>query len=148
MRKLFIAFSILSASFLMAAMPAQNVSNKAIETFSAIFKDASEIRWRSYKTFTDAAFIQNDRRITATFDNAGNLIQTISYYKEDKLPPMILNRIRKTYAYHEIFNITEVFNSYGHNYKVLLRDDKKYYYVNVAESGQMSLMQKYNRADL
>ncbi|WP_460685103.1 hypothetical protein [Niabella aquatica] len=120
---------------------------KVLKTFSETFKDADNVSWTSSGSQYEAFFVYDDIKTRVKIDAKGNLIQTVRYYKEDKLPATVLYHIQKQYAGKEITGITEVTNKYGVNYRVVLKDGKRYTHINSNNFGETEVVSEYNRGD-
>lgn len=83
----------------------------------------------------------------ATIDAKGNLLQTIRYYKQDNLPASVLYNLKKDYKDYEIHGVTEVSNNNGVNYRIVLKNNKHYTYINANQAGDAELVAKYTRGD-
>ena len=95
----------------------------------------------------EAYFTANDVKTRATFDTKGNLIQTVRYYKEDKLSPVVLAGVKSSFAGKEIHGVTEVSNKNGVNYRIVLKDNKHYTHINANSTGDTEVVSKYTRGD-
>lgn len=82
------------------------------------------------------------------FDNSGKLIRTIRYYNENHLPSTIIYKLKNKYAGREIYGVTEVTNTEGISYNVVLRDSKNIYNVAVSNDGSITLASKFKRGDI
>lgn len=145
---------ILSAAVLIMFSVSANANNgkpdneKVLKTFTEIFKDAHNVSWNEAGKNYEAFFISDEVKTRAMFDSKGNLMQTIRYFKEDKMPANILYNIKKQYSGKEIWGITEVSNKNGIIYNIVLRDEKDYLTINANNNGETELVTKYKRGDL
>ncbi|MCH5718237.1 hypothetical protein [Niabella hibiscisoli] len=142
------AATLLTITFSAAASPVEpTVTEKAQATFVSIFKSAVNVTWRETANSTEAFFTTNDVKTRATFDTKGNLIQTIRYYKEDKLSPVVLAGVTAAFPGKEIHGVTEVSNKNGVNYRIVLKDNKHYTHINANSTGDTEVVSKYKRGD-
>ncbi|MCH5596456.1 hypothetical protein [Niabella ginsengisoli] len=129
------------------AAPKDPVSIKVQETFNQIFKNAADVSWTVNGSNSDAFFTVDGIKTRATLNANGTLIQTIRYYSEEHLPASVLYNIKKSYKSKEIFGVTEVSNHNGINYRIVLKDDKHYTFINANSSGDNEVVKKYKRGD-
>ncbi len=142
------AAALLTITFSATASPVEPViSEKAQATFVSIFKDATDVTWSETGNKEEAYFTAKEVKTRATFDAKGNLVQTIRYYKEDKLSPVVLAGVTATFPGQEIHGVTEVSNKNGINYRIVLKDNKYYTYINANSAGDTEVVSKYNRGD-
>ena len=142
------AATLLTITFSAGALPVKPVvSEKTHETFSSIFKSAVNVTWSERENSAEAAFTVNEVKTRATFNTKGNLIQTVRYYKEDKLSPVVLAGVRSSFPGKEIHGVTEVSNKNGVNYRIVLKDNKHYTHINANSTGDTEVVSKYKRGD-
>ncbi|MCF3110783.1 hypothetical protein LL912_18510 [Niabella sp. CC-SYL272] len=148
--KLFILTAALSLGLnAMAAVTVNpTVNEKALKTFKAVFSNARDVQWSTTADYSEASFRSGSVTTRAVIDNNGALIRTIRYYKENNLPSNILYKIKKKYDGKEIYGITEVTNSEGTNYHIIVRDNRSIYSVIADNSGSLSQTAKYKRGDI
>lgn len=123
-------------------------SEKALKTFNEVFKNAKNVHWSFTTTYQQASFEANAIKSKATFDNDGNLVQTIRYYKETNLPANIRFRINKKYNKAEVWGVTELSNSEGIIYNIVLRSNTHFYILKCDSHANLELMSKYRRSDI
>ncbi|WP_300601746.1 hypothetical protein [Niabella sp.] len=147
--KLFILTAVLSLGLnAMAAVPTNPaVNEKVIKTFNQVFSDAQNVQWATTATYSQASFRLGSVSTRVMIDNNGTLIRTIRYYKESELPSHVLYQIRKKYDGKEIAGVTEVSDSEGVNYHLVVNDSRNMYNVTVDNSGSITQVVKYKRAD-
>jgi predicted mannosyl-3-phosphoglycerate phosphatase (HAD superfamily) len=142
------AATLLTITFSAAASPVEPVvSEKVQATFTSIFKSAVDVTWSKTANSAEAYFTANDIKTRATFDTKGNLIQTVRYYKEDKLSPVVLAGVASSFVGKEIHGVTEVSNKNGVNYRIVLKDNKHYTHINANSTGDTEVVSKYTRGD-
>ncbi|MGE9310559.1 hypothetical protein ACLOAU_02890 [Niabella sp. CJ426] len=142
------AATLLTITFSAAASPVEPViSEKAQATFTAIFKSAVDVTWSETANSVETYFTANDVKTRATFDTKGNLIQTVRYYKEDALSPVVLAGVKSSFPGKEIHGVTEVSNKNGVNYRIVLKDNKHYTHINANSTGDTEVVSKYKRGD-
>ncbi|MCF3110464.1 hypothetical protein LL912_16885 [Niabella sp. CC-SYL272] len=152
--KLFILTAVLSLGLnAMAAVPSNptvtnpTVNEKVIKTFNQVFSDARDVQWATTATYSQASFRSGSVATRVMIDNNGTLIRTIRYYKANELPSHVLYQIRKQYEGKDIAGVTEVSNSEGTSYHLIVNDSRNLYKVTVDHSGTITQEAKYKRAD-
>lgn len=142
------AATLLTITFSAVASPVKPVvSEKTRATFTSIFKSAVNVTWSETGNNAEAFFTVNEVKTRATFDAKGNLIQTVRYYKEDQLSPVVLAGVTSSFPGKEIHGVTEVSNNNGVNYRIVLKDNKHYTYINANSTGDTEVVSKYKRGD-
>jgi hypothetical protein len=122
-------------------------NEKVVKTFNEVFKNARNIIWSNTAHLYNVSFSIASVRASAILDNKGNLLQTVRYYNEDRLPATILYAIRKDYPRKDIFGVTEVSNKHGIIYRIVLKDEKSYMYIHANSYGESEVISKYKRGD-
>lgn len=132
------------ASAAIAANPV--VGEQALKSFNSLFSNVQNVVWTSGKEYCDVSFQAEGKRMKARFDNTGNLIQTIRYYKEEELPVFVRQRIRKQYKHCEIYGVTELSTKDALTYTLSLRNDRHLFVVLSDLNGSVLSSKKYIRA--
>ena len=134
----FLSLSVISAK--------ADVSQKVLQSFHSVFSKASNIRWVEYSDHYYVSFNQNEVIVRANYDMAGNLLNSIRYYKEQQLPLNILCKIKKSYSSSVIDNVTEVSNQDGIVYFIMLQDDKNWIKIKSDETATFEVVDKFKKA--
>ena len=134
----FLCFGIISVK--------ANVNEKVLQSFHAVFEKASNVKWVEYSDHYYVSFNQNEVIVRANYDMAGNLLNSIRYYKEQQLPLNILCKIKKSYSSTAIDNVTEVSNQDGIVYFIMLQDDKNWIKIKSDETGTFEVVDKFKKA--
>ncbi|MBO9595691.1 MAG: hypothetical protein J7599_22505 [Niabella sp.] len=123
------------------------VGERALKSFHALFSNVQNVVWISGKEYSDVSFKAEGKLMKARFDNAGNLIQTIRYYKEEGLPVFVRQRIRKQYKGCEIYGVTELYTKDALTYTFSLRNDRHLFVVLADLNGEVISSKKYTRSE-
>ncbi|MBS1916392.1 MAG: hypothetical protein JST87_08935 [Bacteroidetes bacterium] len=123
------------------------INQKVLQSFHAVFAEAKHVKWTEYPDSYFVSFTQNDILVKVTYDKDGNLLSSIRYYKEQRLPLNILYKVKKEYPSKTIDIVTEVSNSDGTVYFVQLKDDKGWISVKSDESGNMEVVDRIEKRD-
>ncbi|AHF16133.1 hypothetical protein [Niabella soli] len=120
------------------------VNDLSLKSFNALFKNAHNVVWSAGKDFSDVSFQEDNILMRARFDNGGNLVQTIRYYKEQNLPVFIMQQIKKEYKGCEIYGVTELSRKDAFIYTFSLRDKKHLFVVLTDINGVVLSSKQYN----
>ena len=86
-----------------------SISNKKVmESFEREFAGAANVTWYTgQKDNYVAKFTIKSSKVTAHFDNEGNLLATSRYITDSELPLNVITRLMKKYPDQNIHNIVE-----------------------------------------
>ncbi len=148
---LFVVAKTLCISTTFAAVKDATVNNKKVmATFQKEFTEAKNVEWFSdekTKSYT-ANFTIRESKVTAHFDNEGNLLNTSRYLTEDQLPLAVTNRLAKKYKGQHVENIVEYQANGEFTYYVTLKsDDNMYTVVKATPEGWLSVYNKFKQAE-
>jgi hypothetical protein len=147
MKKNFVSAACLAAFLSLTVFSAKaDVSQKVLQSFHSVFSKASNIKWVEYPDHYYVSFNQNDVMIRASYDMAGNLLNSMRYYKEQHLPLNILCEVKKKYASKTIDIVTEVSNQDGIVYLIQLKDDKGWTIVKSDQAANFEVVDKFNKS--
>ena len=133
----FLTLSVVSAK--------AEVSQKALQSFHSVFGEAKQVKWAEYKDYYFVSFSQNDIQVKATYDKDGNLLNSMRYYKEQRLPLNILYKVKKAYPSKTIELVTEVTDNGGTAYLIQLKDSKGWTIIKSDESGAIEVTDKFSK---
>jgi hypothetical protein len=122
-----------------------DVNQKVLQSFHMVFGKATDIKWTEFQDHYYVSFNQNDVLIKANYDLAGNIVNSIRYYKEQHLPLHILCKIKEAYPSKSVHMVTEVNNENGTAYFIQLQDDKSWTVIKSDESGDFELADRYSK---
>ena len=123
------------------------VSQKTLQSFRSVFTGAVQVKWTEYADHYNVSFLQNDILIKAEYDREGNMLNSIRYYKEQRLPLNILYKVKKAYPSEKIQSITEESNAESTTYHIQLKGEKSWTILRSDESGNLEVSDKFDRAD-
>ncbi|PVD52095.1 hypothetical protein DC498_11965 [Terrimonas sp.] len=130
-----------------AASRVTPVNEKVRKTFNEVFSNASTPAWNVSGDYYEASFVNASVKTRALFDSKGRLVQTIRYYTENGLPSNVLYKVKQKYAQKKMCGVIEITNSAGINYRIVLKDDKKYMHINADTNGETETVAVYARGD-
>jgi hypothetical protein len=122
------------------------VDAKVLDAFKATFSQAQEVAWTVQGDLYEVKFKLLEIRTTVTYDHDGQIVKTVRYYGEDKLPVMLLTRIKSKFAGKSIFGVTEVSSEEGVEYHIILEDAKSWFNVKADGMANMYLERRISKA--
>lgn len=99
MKQLFIMALLAIATGTSAFAGPNTISAKVNEHFSASFKNAKNVNWKTDNKFDKASFVIDGKKVQAFYDEFGDLIGTSKTYDFDKLPKSAIETITTKYTY-------------------------------------------------
>lgn len=152
MKKILLLLSVILAGFTAASFRNEDIDQKLIDTFSKLYPHAEQVSW--HETNNDYLVYFKDRgvRVRIVYAKDNSAVNITRYYEKEHLPYYILLILDKKFRDKEIFGITEIseLGSTGNmqqlNYFITLHDDKKWYTVRIDDSGNATLIKKFNKA--
>ena len=147
MKKSLLTVACFAGFLSLSALSAKaDVSQKVLQSFHAVFSKATNINWVEYQDHYFVSFNQNDVLIKANYDIAGNIINSMRYYKEQHLPLNILCKLKKTYPSKTVDIVTEISSEEGTAYFIQLKDDKGWTILKSDEAGDFEIADKFKKA--
>ncbi|MBS1919930.1 MAG: hypothetical protein JST17_06740 [Bacteroidetes bacterium] len=143
--KIFFIAALLFAGI--AASAGTTPNEKVLKAFNATFVNAEKVVWNDLDNQYQANFWQNSINVRVRYDGDGNLLETIRYYFEKNLPPMIATKLKKKYPQRSVFGVTELTTQDEITYYISMNDDKNWYTVKSDANGVMEQTDKYKRAE-
>ncbi|MCW3462684.1 hypothetical protein [Chitinophaga nivalis] len=150
MKKLILLLSaafLLSAQTIFAHAYETAVNSKIASTFNESFTGAKEVKWytEDNKTFT-AKFTMSNTKVSAFFDDNGNLLATSRYLQPEQLPLEVTNKLNKKYAGNSIFCVVEYTAEANTAYIITLEGKDHWTTVKAAPDGTMKLQNRMKKA--
>ena len=78
------------------------VSQKVLQSFHSVFTQATHVMWTENTDNYYVTFNQNDMSLKISYDKEGNLLNSVRYYKEQRLPLNIMYKVKKAYPSNKI----------------------------------------------
>jgi hypothetical protein len=144
MKKIFLAALITVCT--MTAFASDPVDAKVLESFNKTFKNVTNVSWSTSEYTYEVRFEQNKVTAKITYDRSGNIIKTMRYYTEEKLPLIVLTKVKNKYTDKKIFGVVEESSEDGTYYHITLEDAKNWLNVKVDSYGSMSVESKFKKA--
>lgn len=112
------------------------------------FKDhynTSQVQWRLVNDIYLASFKLNDEKITAYFNEDGELIGTAKYIQTSALPGVVLNATATQFSGFRLVSAIES-TFYGNiSHYVLIENDKRILYVSIDADGNTHTVKRVNK---
>ena len=148
MKKKFLTIACLAGLLSVSIFSAKaEVSQKVLQSFHAVFTQATHVMWTENTDNYYVTFNQNEMTLKISYDKEGNLLNSVRYYKEQRLPLNIMYKVKKAYPSSKIDIVTEVSTTEGTVYFINLKDDKNWTIVKSDESGELEVTEKFARLD-
>jgi hypothetical protein len=144
MKKLIYLVALLTS--LSAAATPPGISEKVLKAFNETFSEAKDVTWKEFANSCEANFKMSEVVVRVTYDNEGDLLQTVRYYREKTLPPNILAKLKKRYEGKEITGVTETTSETEVTYDIVLRDETNWYMVKSDPYANLQQTNKFQRA--
>jgi hypothetical protein len=143
--KKFILAAVLFCS-LTAFAKSPIVNEKVLNAFNKTFQNAQEVSWTELARSYEVKFVDAGIRMLVVYDLAGNIVSTIRYYYEDKLPILILTKVKSKFEGKKIFGVTEESSEDGIRYHIILEDNKSWLTILAEPSGVMYVEKKKRKS--
>jgi len=141
MKKLF----AVSVAFLMLTSAFAGVNVKVLYSFNKTFPSAENVKWREDASGYFVSFTQAGFPSKAVYDNRGNFVYALRYYKEENLPASILLALRKKFTDKTISGVTEVSVPDNITYHITLEDAKSWYSVEATTLGDITIEKQFEK---
>lgn len=120
----------------------RTISNKVTEHFSASFKNAKNVTWKSNDRFDKVSFMLAGEQVDAFYDVEGDLIGTSKTIGFEKLPKSALELITTKYTFpeHQLKDCIEFTSSNNEkNYYVSFEKKNETLVLEITKAGVVSV---------
>lgn len=142
MKRIIIA-SVLLLSFAFSASAA--ITEKVLKAFNETFHNAKQVQWHEYETAYQVNFLHNDIATSVVYDKEGNILEARRHSKEDILPLIIREKLKKRFDGKEVWGVTEVTTKDRTTYRIVLHDSQKWVIVDSDSYGVLFVREKFNK---
>jgi hypothetical protein len=122
------------------------INEKVMSAFTQSFPQATNVKWYEDKDHYEVYFDKDDIKCRIDYDFDGNVLNTRRDYLEKDLNPFIKTRVLKEYNGKSIYGITEITSADEMYYIIILQDNRHWYHVKSDVTGQMAIVERYNKA--
>jgi hypothetical protein len=143
---LFAAVLVIGSALRSLAAEDPGVNEKVLEAFNKTFQNVKDVSWIENESSYEVRFKQDEITSKITYDKLGNIVSTLRYYYEDKLPLMILTRVKQKYADKKIFGVVEESSDQGTFYHITLEDEKTWTNLKADSYANLSVEKKFRKA--
>ena len=144
MKKIFLAALISVCTLNVFA--SDPVDAKVLEAFNKAFKNVENVSWSTSEYTYEVRFEQDKVTAKITYDKNGEIIRTLRYYTEDKLPLIVLTKVKNKYSDKKIFGVVEIASEEGTYYHITLEDAKSWMQIKSDSFGTSSVEAKFKKA--
>ena len=143
---LFAAVLVLGSALRSLAAEDPGVNEKVLEAFNKTFQNVQEVSWIENESSYEVRFKQDEISSRITYDKVGNIVSSLRYYHEDKLPLMILTKLKQKYSDKKVFGVVEESSEEGTFYHITLEDAKNWVNLKADSYGNLSVEKKFRKA--
>lgn len=136
---------ILCLLTLSAGATATEVNEEVKKIFSKTYPEAKSISWEELKEGYKVFFTRNNVSFRIMYDASGNIVRSLKYYGEDNLPPLILNKVQKSYKDFKVHSVVEESTEQALTYHIILENDKKIINITSDPIGSLQVQTKFNK---
>lgn len=140
MKKIIISFFLLLTAGLSVSIASEtfNPSQRVLDEFKKEFSSAQSVSWGQEEGYEKATFVLGGRRVIAWFSESGQLEGSIRDIFFDQLPLTVMTAVDKRFAEADIFSVSEINNTEGTFYRIILAIKDKKYKVKVDPAGNLN----------
>jgi hypothetical protein len=142
MKKLLIITCLLALSLGSFATEVNDVVKKI---FTRTYPEAKSISWEEMKDGYKVFFTRDQVSYRLMYDAEGNVVLALKYYGEDNLPPLILNKLKKSYSEFKVHSVVEEATEISLTYHIVLENEKKIVNVKSDAVGSLETVSRYNK---
>jgi hypothetical protein len=121
------------------------VDERVLAAFNTTFKNANNVSWTELANTYEVKFSDNNIQMRVVYDKEGNMVNTLRYYNEDKLPVLILTKVKAKYPGKTIYGVTEESSDDGLYYHIILEDSKTWLTVKSDSGGSLHVEKKLKK---
>lgn len=143
MKKLLFAAALLVS---LSSFADPGVDEELERKFRETFPAASAIKWYDSKEGYEVFFSLNNIQCRIMYNTEGTMLHMRRDYKQDALPMFITGAINKKYPGKKVHGVTELTTDAGLYYRIVLQDDKHWYFVDGTSGGDLTLDHKLRKS--
>lgn len=143
MKKVLVILSFCSIAIAHAARV--NVNEITLKNFKSAFPVAQKVSWKEYETYSEVYFEEGETRFRVDYDLDGGVISSQRCYPEKMLSPFIVSKVKAKYNKTRINTITEMSSAEGIKYYITLEGEKHWYSIACDSYGNISVIDKLNK---
>ena len=128
------------------ALATDSLGTTVIEKFTAAFPKARHVKWYFEKDNAEVYYDYAGKRSHIWYNKEGDIVKSRSYYSEKELAPQLRSKVSSRFPKRKIAGVTEISNSDGTLYEIVLEDNKGWIYVQCDDSGELVVTKKIKKA--
>lgn len=121
-------------------------NKKVMDTFNKEFVGASDVSWYNTNDKYVAKFTMKSSKVTAHFDNDGNLLATSRYISDSELPLNVITKLMKKYPDQRIHNVVEYDANDNTTYVITLESETSWTILKAQSAGFITVLKKLKKA--
>lgn len=145
MKKTFATLAILLMALCSFANP--TVNEKVLKQFSSLFPTVQDAKWFEAEDHYDVYFEKDGVKYNIRYDLNGKIVSSRNYYTSERLCPFLKAKVAEKYPGKKIFGVTEITSSEEMFYVINLEDEKCWTNIRADATGQISLIEKLQKAE-
>lgn len=122
------------------------INEKLIQSFKESYPHATSIKWLEFPETYLVYFEDQGVKATIHYNKDGSFQSAIRYYTEVQLPYYLIAALKVKFPGKKIYCITEISNPNDITYYIKLEDAKTWRTVKADSDGNMTVIEKYNKA--
>jgi hypothetical protein len=145
MKKLLVSFSLVLTAGLASAFTQEINNDPRVEKlFAREFAGAENVKWAKLAEggYQKASFTLAGTGVEAYFSVDAELLGTVRNIFYSQVPLVVMQTINKQFANAVIIAITEITNSEGTSYKIILEEKNKKYNLRLSSFGEITELRK------
>ncbi|HEY1114622.1 MAG TPA: hypothetical protein VGE66_13715 [Chitinophagaceae bacterium] len=135
--------SVLLLSFAFSATAA--ITEKVLKAFNETFHNAKEVQWHEYESAYQVNFLHNEIATSVVYDKEGNILEARRHSKEDILPLIIREKLKRRFEDKQVWGVTELTQRGQTSYRIVLHDAKKWVILDSDSNGVLFVREKFDK---
>lgn len=121
------------------------IDEKIERQFRESFPAATAIKWYDNKDHFEVFFMHNSVQCRISYNTDGSMMQMRRDYGKETLPLFITGAVQRKYPGKKVYGVTEITNSDGLKYHLVLEDEKSWYFMTSDSAGDLSMHKKLRK---
>jgi len=128
-------------------------NQKVLKAFQATFPSADNVKWyedeasSDHPETTEARFHLDSIAYNVWYDDDGNIVKMMRYYRASELPALIRAKVQKRFKGTTIYGVSELTVDGVTTYTISLQNDKHWLDVESDIQGNLVLLHNYDKIE-